>query len=144
MPSAVNTKARTVVVIDDEPHMLRALKYLLEAEGYGVVTADHGEHGMELVRNIRPAVILLDIMMPGVNGYQVCQQLRQEATTADTYVIVISAKSEYADREQAFQCGANEYITKPFSPQDIARRLKELLPGGQPSELLLEEPPFID
>lgn len=115
------------MLIDDEPYILRSLSYLLTREGYEVETAANGEEGLAKVREIQPPLVFLDIMMPRMNGYEVCEQIRQDPNLADTHVIMLSAKGQQIDRERGFLGGADEYMTKPFSPREIAQRVHELL-----------------
>jgi DNA-binding response OmpR family regulator len=122
----------TILVIDDEPYILRSLSYLLSREGYAVETATNGEEGLAQVRSLRPPLVFLDIMMPRMDGYEVCEQIKQDPTLAGTYVIMLSAKGQQIDRERGLLGGADEYMTKPFSPREIARRVRELLEGGAP------------
>lgn len=119
-----------ILVIDDEPYILRSLSYLLTREGYPVETASNGEEGLARVRTLRPPLVFLDIMMPRMDGYEVCEQIKQDPALAGTYVIMLSAKGQQIDRERGLLGGADEYMTKPFSPREIAKRIRELLEGG--------------
>ncbi len=125
-PSTIR-KTGPIILIDDEPYILRSLSYLLTREGYEVETAANGEEGLAKVREIQPPLVFLDIMMPRMNGYEVCEQIRQDPNLADTHVIMLSAKGQQIDRERGFLGGADEYMTKPFSPREIAQRVHELL-----------------
>jgi DNA-binding response OmpR family regulator len=116
-----------ILVIDDEPYILRSLSYLLTREGYAVETASNGEEGLERVRDLRPPLVFLDIMMPNMNGYEVCEQIKQDASLAGTYVIMLSAKGQQIDRERGLLGGADEYMTKPFSPREVAQRVRTIL-----------------
>ena len=123
----------SVLIIDDEPYILRSLSYLLTHEGYSVQTASNGQNGLERVRELRPPIVFLDIMMPTMNGYEVCEQIKKDPELQDTYVIMLSAKGQQIDLERALLGGADEYMTKPFSPREIAehvRGLVERLKGG--------------
>src|SRR5918994_1346100 len=122
-----------ILVIDDEPYILRSLSYLLTREGYHVETATNGEDGLERVRSLRPPLVFLDIMMPNMNGYEVCEQIKQDPSLAGTYVIMLSAKGQQIDRERGLLGGADEYMTKPFSPREVAQRVRELLESGVPT-----------
>jgi len=124
-------KAITILAIDDEPYLLRALSYLLNREGYTVETASDGAEGLARVQALRPQVVFLDIMMPILNGYDVCQRIREDTTLAKTYVIMLSAKGQQIDRERGLLGGADEYMTKPFSPREIAQRLRTLIANGK-------------
>ncbi len=116
-----------ILVIDDEPYILRALSYLLVREGFEVATADNGGDGLEMVRKLRPPLVFLDIMMPRLNGYEVCEQIRQDESLQGTYVIMLSAKGQQTDRQRGLLGGANEYMTKPFSPRELAVHVRSLL-----------------
>jgi DNA-binding response OmpR family regulator len=118
-------------VVDDEPYVLRALSYLLKREGYTVETAPDGAEGLARVQALRPQVVFLDIMMPVLNGYDVCQQIREDPALAKIYVIMLSAKGQQIDRERGLLGGADEYMTKPFSPREIAQRLRTLIANGK-------------
>jgi DNA-binding response OmpR family regulator len=115
-----------IVIIDDEPYALRAMSYLLTREGYEVVTASNGEEGLQRVRELRPPLVFLDIMMPRLDGYEVCQRIRTDTALNDTYIVMLSAKGQQVDRERGLAEGANEYMTKPFSPREIVKRLAEI------------------
>src|SRR6185503_19660801 len=118
---------KLILVIDDEPYILRSLSYLLTREGYSVETASNGEEGLARVRELRPPLVFLDIMMPRMDGYEVCEQVKQDPALAGTYVIMLSAKGQQIDRERGLLGGADEYMTKPFSPRDIAKRVRAIL-----------------
>ena len=118
---------RPILVIDDEPYILRALSYLLAREGYKVETASNGEEGLARVRELRPPLVFLDIMMPRMNGYEVCEQIKQDPALAGTYGIMLSAKGQQVDRERGLLGGADEYMTKPFSPREVAEHVHGLL-----------------
>jgi DNA-binding response OmpR family regulator len=119
--------SQPILVIDDEPYILRSLSYLLQREGYAVETASNGEQGLQRVRSLRPKLVFLDIMMPQMNGYEVCEQIKQDPNLEDTYVIMLSAKGQQIDRERGLLGGADEYMTKPFSPSEVARRIRAIL-----------------
>jgi two-component system, OmpR family, alkaline phosphatase synthesis response regulator PhoP len=116
-----------ILVIDDEPYILRSLSYLLQREGYTVETATNGEEGLKRVRSLRPPLVFLDIMMPHMNGYEVCEQVKQDPSLEGTYVIMLSAKGQQIDRERGLLGGADEYMTKPFSPREVAQRVRTIL-----------------
>jgi DNA-binding response OmpR family regulator len=124
-------ETRPILVIDDEPYILRSLSYLLTREGYEVETAANGEEGLARLRELRPPLVFLDIMMPRMNGYEVCEQIKQDPALADTYVIMLSAKGQQIDRERGMLGGADEYMTKPFSPREVAQRVHTLF-GVEP------------
>src|SRR3954454_13044409 len=119
--------AGPILVIDDEPYILRSLSYLLQREGYTVEIASNGEEGLARVRSLRPPLMFLDIMMPNMNGYEVCEQVKQDPSLAGTYVIMLSAKGQQIDRERGLLGGADEKMTKPFSPREVAQRVRTIL-----------------
>ena len=125
MPESAPTQS--ILVIDDEPYILRSLSYLLTREGYTVETASNGEEGLERLRALRPRLVFLDIMMPWMDGYELCARIKQDPALADTYVIMLSAKGQQVDRERGLRGGADEYMTKPFSPREVAQRVRALL-----------------
>ena len=123
-----------ILLIDDEPYILRSLSYLLTREGHRVETATNGLEGLERIRQLHPAIVFLDIMMPRMDGYEVCEQIRQDQLTERTYVIMLSAKGQQIDRERGLLGGADEYMTKPFSPREVAQRVRTLLEKLDASE----------
>lgn len=116
-----------IVVIDDEPFILRSLSHLLTREGYTVMTAVNGEEGLQRIRSLRPRLVFLDVMMPRMNGYEVCEHIKQDPELASCYIIMLSAKGQQIDRERGLLGGADEYMTKPFSPREVATRVRQLL-----------------
>ncbi len=119
--------ARPILVVDDEPYILRALSFLLTREGFSVQTASNGADGIERARALQPKLVFLDIMMPRMNGFEVCAAIRSDPALADTHVIMLSAKGQQVDREKGLTGGADEYMTKPFSPREVAERVRTVL-----------------
>jgi DNA-binding response OmpR family regulator len=119
--------AKKILVCDDEPFILKALTFILRKEGYAVVEAKNGEEALEKVRAERPAVVFLDVMMPRRNGYEVVEAVRKDESLKGTYLILLTAKGQDSDRERGLALGADEFMTKPFSPQGLAARLREIL-----------------
>ena len=120
-------EAKPILVIDDEPYILRSLSYLLTREGYAVETASNGEEGLARLRAVRPPLVFLDLMMPRMNGYEVYEEIRSDPTLADTYVIILTAKGLQDDRQKGILGGADEYLSKPFSPREVAERVRAVL-----------------
>ena len=120
-----------IVIVDDEVHIRALLEQSLEEleEDFGVeiLTAENGQEGLDLVKEIRPNLVLLDVMMPAMNGYDVCRSIREDPNLKDVIVILLTAKGQEADREQGVQVGANRYLTKPFDPDELLEIAKELL-----------------
>jgi two-component system, OmpR family, alkaline phosphatase synthesis response regulator PhoP len=123
----LDPSATTIVVVDDEPYILRSLTFLLSREGFLVETAADGEEGLKRIQEHQPKLVFLDVMMPRMNGYQVCAAIRGDPRLADTHVIMLSAKGQQVDREKGLNGGADEYMTKPFSPREVADRVRMLL-----------------
>jgi DNA-binding response OmpR family regulator len=119
---------RKILVVDDEPNVVRTLTFVLKKEGYEVAEAVNGEEALIKAREFKPSLMFLDVMMPKKNGYEVAVELKNEAGTRSIYIIILSAKGQEADKEKALSAGANEYMTKPFSPVAVISRVKELLP----------------
>jgi len=118
---------KKILVVDDEPHTIRALTFVLKKEGYDVSSATNGEEAMAKVRESKPSLMFLDVMMPKKNGYEVCHEVKNDPSLSDIYVIMLTAKGQEADREKGLSLGADEFITKPFSPIKIVERARELL-----------------
>ena len=113
-----------ILVVDDERVLVKGIKFNLENEGYQVVTGTDGIQAVELARMERPDLILLDVMMPGIDGMQACMKIRE---FSDVPVIMITAKSEDMDKIMGFECGADDYVTKPFNVLELKARIKALL-----------------
>ena len=124
---------KTILVIDDEPHITLGLKDALEFEGFRVVTASNGKDGAQLARQERPHAILLDLMLPDVNGYQVCEDVRR--FDAFVPIIMLTAKSQEADKIRGLDAGADDYVTKPFSVGELVARIRAIFRrANRPSE----------
>jgi len=116
-----------VLVVDDEEAILELLKYNLEKEGYEVKVADNGQVAVETARKFRPEVVLLDIMMPVMDGVEACRQLRAIPELANTFIVFLTARSEEYSEVAAFDVGADDYITKPIKPRALMSRIQALL-----------------
>jgi two-component system, OmpR family, alkaline phosphatase synthesis response regulator PhoP len=119
----------TVLVAEDEPHLLRLVQFRLEREGYDVVTATDGQSALDSVYDHLPDVCLLDVVMPRRSGWEVLTELRADARSRDLKVIMLTARATEADIETGERLGADDYITKPFSGQDLGARVAAQLPG---------------
>ena len=118
---------RTVLVVDDEPDVLLLCRVNLEFEGYEVIEAADGEEAMERVRAQRPDVVLLDVMMPKMDGWQVLAAIKDDAELADIPVVMLTAKVQDQDQIRDWSQGAADYITKPFSPLALSQVLQDVL-----------------
>src|SRR5512137_1424336 len=113
-----------ILVIDDEPSIVRLVKSYLEAEGYQVLTASDGAAGLKSALANKPDLIVLDIMLPGMDGLEVLARLREES---EVYVILLTAKTEEVDKVVGLSVGADDYVSKPFSPRELTARVKAAL-----------------
>jgi two-component system alkaline phosphatase synthesis response regulator PhoP len=116
-----------ILVVDDEIYIVHILDFSLGMEGYEVVTALDGEQALEKLRSEKPDLIVLDIMMPKLDGYEVCKTVKGSPDTAHIPVILLSAKGRNVDQKMGFDVGADDYITKPFSPRKLVERINQLL-----------------
>jgi CheY-like chemotaxis protein len=117
MPSEGDEKR--VLVADDDPVILRLIQVNLELEGYQVLTANNGEEAVETATAEHPDLVILDIMMPRMDGYQACEQLKADAATRNIPIVFLSAKAQQADIEKGKSYGVQEYLTKPFDPTEL-------------------------
>jgi len=122
-----DTVKRKVLIADDEPNIVVSLEYLMKREGHEVLVARDGDEALALARSARPALVLLDVMMPGKSGFEVCQALRADAATAAIKVLMLTAKGRDTDVAQGLGVGADAYMTKPFSTKELAAKVRELL-----------------
>jgi DNA-binding response OmpR family regulator len=118
-----------VLIVDDEPNIVVPLEFLMEREGYRVAVAHSGEEALETISKFQPDLILLDIMLPGIDGYEVCEILRLNNEWKDIRIIFLTAKGREVDIAKGMVLGADAYITKPFSNDTVVRRVSELLHG---------------
>lgn len=118
-----------ILIVDDEPDLLELVRYNLVKAGYGVVMAKSGEEALVRLSTERPDLVVLDLLLPGVDGLEVCRTLKHNPQTAAVPVLMLTAKSEEADIVTGFELGADDYLTKPFSPRVLLARVKALLRG---------------
>jgi DNA-binding response OmpR family regulator len=118
---------RTILIIDDEADLIELVRYNLEKEGYAILGAGDGESGVDLVVREKPDLVIVDLMLPGIDGLEVCRLLRQRPETALIPILMLTAKSSEMDRIIGLELGADDYVTKPFSPRELAARVKALL-----------------
>ena len=118
--------AKRILIADDEPHIIRSLSFVLERAGYDVSSAADGEEALASALSAKPHIMFLDIMMPKKNGYDVCREIKASNQLQDIHVIMLSAKGQESDRLMGMDAGADEFITKPFSPAEIVSRVKEI------------------
>ena len=116
-----------ILIVDDEKHIVEAIKYTLEQEGFRTVLAHDGAKALERARQDAPDLILLDWMLPEVNGLEVCRLLKQNPKTTHIPIIMLTVKSEETDKILGLEMGADDYVTKPFSPKELTARVKAIL-----------------
>ncbi len=119
-----------VLIADDEPNILISLEFLMKREGHQVFVARDGNEALEAIRRERPDLVLLDVMMPGKTGFDVCQAVRADESFAGMKIVLLTAKGRDTDVAKGTALGADAYLTKPFSTKDLAARVRELLGGG--------------
>lgn len=120
-------KSSTILIVEDEESLAQVLAYNLENEGFRVITAGTGTDGLHLAKSKQPDLVILDLMLPGLDGLQVCQQLRQHELTRNISVLMLTARSEESDELSGFMQGADDYVTKPFKFKLLFERIKALL-----------------
>ena len=123
-----------ILVVDDEIYIVHILDFSLGMEGYQVLTALDGEQALEKARAEHPDLIVLDIMMPKLDGYETCKMLKADEQTRSIPVILLSAKGRNVDQKIGFEVGADDYITKPFSPRKLVERINAVLGQGSPRQ----------
>lgn len=120
-----------ILVVDDEVHIRMLLEQTLEEleddHNIEILTAENGEEGLDIIRSERPDLVFLDIMMPYMNGYEVCQEVREDPALSSIKVILLTAKGQEVDRKHGLNLGAERYMTKPFDPDEILTVAKEIL-----------------
>lgn len=127
--------AATVLVVDDEKDLVELVKYHLEKEGLKCLEARDGETALQVARERTPDLIVLDLMLPGVDGLEVCRKLRKEPKTSSIAIIMLTAKAEEVDRIVGLEMGADDYMVKPFSPRELLARVKAVLRRGQGQDM---------
>lgn len=119
-----------ILIVDDEPHIRLLLEQTLEEledEGVEIVTTDNGETALEIIKNERPGIVFLDVMMPKMNGFDVCTAVKKELKITGVYIVLLTAKGQEFDKQRGLDVGADIYMTKPFNPDDVLDKAKEVL-----------------
>lgn len=120
-----------ILIVDDEAYIQRSLSFVFKKEGFEVDIASDGEEGLRKAIEFKPRIIFLDVMMPKLNGFNACKKIKSDEALKDTYVIILTGKGQEIDKEKGLREGADEFITKPFSPKEIVAKVKGIL--GDPS-----------
>ncbi len=118
---------KRVLIADDEPNIVASLEFLMEQAGFEVKLAANGQEALELVASFRPDLVLLDVMMPVKNGYEVCQSLKSDPATRGVKVVMLSAKGRDVEVAKGLELGADAYVTKPFSTRDLVAQIRDML-----------------
>jgi len=131
--NAAAARCDRVLIVEDEQDVAELMRYNLAKEGYEVALVGNGAEALEQARRSRPDMILLDIMVPGLNGWEVCRRLKQDAHTRAVPVIMVTGRAEEGDKVLGFEMGADDYITKPFSPRELLARVRAVMRRGKPT-----------
>jgi DNA-binding response OmpR family regulator len=118
---------KNILVVDDDPYILMSLEFLMKKNGYQVMIARNGTEALDAINTLKPNLILLDIMMPDVDGYSICKHVKSKKNLKDIHVVFLSAKTKETDIQKGIELGASLYITKPFSTRDLMKKVNELL-----------------
>jgi len=125
-----------VLIADDDPELRQLLRLMLARDGYEVIEAETGEQVLARAVDSSPALILLDIMMPGINGFETCRQLKSDGRSRRVPVIFVSALTDRQSREQGIRAGADDYVVKPIDPKDLRRRIQTVIQQNGDDPLL--------
>lgn len=118
---------KRVLVCDDEPYVVESVSYVVRRAGFEVLTAEDGEAALATARHEKPDLVFLDIMMPGLSGDEVCRRLKTDPATKGAYVVILTARGQEEDERRAMEMGADEFMTKPFSPRKLRDKLLQIL-----------------
>ncbi len=121
------TRPKRVLIVDDEPNIVISLEFLMQQAGYDVHVAHTGEEAVELIRHLEPDLVLLDIMLPGIDGFEICRWVRENPAWDHMKIIMLTAKGRDVDIAKGFALGADAYITKPFSTKDLMEEVRKAL-----------------
>ncbi len=122
----INTSKIKVLVVDDEPNIILSLDFLIRKAGYELYIARNGQEALHTAQEHKPQIIVLDIMMPDIDGFEVCKRIKANPDTSEARIIFLSAKSKIEDVKKGMELGADDYITKPFSTKHLMEKIKEI------------------
>lgn len=120
-----------ILIVEDEADILNLLEYHLRSAGYDIFSTTSGMEALQMVRRHQPDLVLLDLMLPGLDGFEVCRELKRDRATSEVAVIMLTAKGEEVDKVVGLELGADDYVTKPFSPRELVLRVKAVLRRGR-------------
>ena len=126
-------KKKKIIVVEDEPDLVDVVTYNLEREGYSVLASQRGDEGLNLIRSEAPDLVLLDLMLPGIDGLSICRQMKSDSSMREIPIIIASAKGEESDVVIGLEMGADDYLAKPFSPRELLARIRAVLRRGAPT-----------
>ena len=118
---------KKILIVEDDPSFSRAISHIIEKEGYDVITASNGMAGLRMAKDENPDLLILDVMLPGLDGFEICHQLRQDPQTEKLPIIMLSAKGQEIDKTTGLKVGANEYLTKPIDRALLLEKITSLL-----------------
>ncbi|MBL7768447.1 MAG: response regulator [Flavipsychrobacter sp.] len=118
---------KKILVVDDDPYILMSLEFLMQKNGYSVIVARNGREALHLAEQEKPDLVLLDIMMPDVDGFAICEYIKQQPALKDTIVVFLSAKTRESDLRKGLELGAAKYVFKPFSTRSLIKEINQLL-----------------
>lgn len=119
-----------ILIADDEPHIARALNFIFKKEGYRVEMAHDGDAAMSAILEYNPKIVFLDLIMPKKNGDEVCRAIKSDDRLRNIHVIILTCKGQELDRQVSMSAGADEYMTKPFSPREVVSKVRSILESG--------------
>lgn len=119
--------SKTVLIVDDEPNIAISVEFLMRREGYQVLLASDGEQGLAMIREHHPDLVFLDVMMPKMNGFEVCREVRDDPAMTDICIVMLTAKGRQAEIDKGLMLGADAYIPKPFATSELVAKARELL-----------------
>jgi len=123
---------KTILIVDDEPYVIRSLSFVLKKEGYRIETARNGKEALQKIAARRPHMVILDLSLPDMDGSHICRTVKGDPALRDIYVLILSAKGQDHDRQDALSAGADHFIGKPFSPTKLIKHLHKLFPLPPP------------
>ncbi len=145
MPHVMQKSVKSrILVVDDEPEAVELVEFNLKQSGYAVITAADGAEALKKARSQTPDLIVLDVMLPEMDGFEICKALRLDPSTAKIPILMLTAKAAEIDRVLGLELGANDYLTKPFSPRELLLRIKNILSRGETAEKPREQLRFGD
>ena len=122
--------SKRILIVDDEPNIVISLEFLMKREGFETEVAADGEAALEALARDRPDLVVLDVMLPRMNGFEVCRQIRSNPDSRDLKILMLTAKGRETEVARGLGLGADAYVTKPFSPKDLVAQIKRLLGSG--------------